>query len=722
MASSKVTTVIEHELGIPAKAPVVVSKALTPSRTFASCEKLSDATGYLLDIINADSVTPEMADQMMRETIHEWSEHVNPAFLQYRKSVADDFAALEWRDGKPGGCTLIDSRGKEYIDCLGGYGIFNVGRSHPVVVAAVQKQLAKQSLHSQELLDPLRAYAASVLVKTLPGDLKYAFFTNSGAESVEGALKFAMLSTGRRHFIGVIGAFHGKTVGALSGTSKAVFRKPFGNALLPFTHVPVNDIAALTRAFEASKFTGNEIAGFIVEPVLGEGGIHLCTDEYLRAARRLCDEYGARLIFDEVQSGMGRTGTWWACQHAGVAPDILASAKAMGGGVQAAGAVFGTEAVWAKYFENPFLFTTTFGGSPVAMAATIACVHVIETEGLLSNCTERGNQFLEGLRSLMARYPHIFVDVRGRGLMIGLQFPDDDIGYTFARGAFGKGVLLAGTLVNSRVIRVEPPMTITAEEVAVVLGRFEEVLEEMTAAMVAAGLTAIKVAGPSGISSGAGMGSVHASGGAGAVGSGSIVIGGTGAGAVHHEVLKVAPPPAAQAPASSTGGAAAAVSISTTQAAVATPAGGCGTTPVSVVLHGRPLSSTSDATGTGIIGALATPSSLTDEEETGRGHERSRFQSEASEIPMDAIPNIASATATGTGKARTLIGLQEDSGDATGSPLPVSLAGPTIRERSGSADTSDTEVSSVSTSSSEEDERRFDPRPTIEKATLPASS
>jgi len=154
-----------------------------------------------------------------------------------------------------------------------------------------------------------------------------------------------MASTGRRHFIGVLGAFHGKTIGALSATSKAVFRAPFGGALLPFTHVPVNDVEALTRAFESARFTGNEIAGCIIEPVLGEGGIWVCDDAFLTAARRLCDAHGAALIFDEVQSGMGRTGHMWACQHSGVAPDLMAIGKAFGGGVMPAAAAVGTAKV-----------------------------------------------------------------------------------------------------------------------------------------------------------------------------------------------------------------------------------------------------------------------------------------------------------------------------------------------------------------------------------------
>ena len=236
------------------------------------------------------------------------------------------------------------------------------GRSNPTVKAAVARQLQRMPLHSQELLDPLRAYCAALLARTLPGGLRYAFFTSSGAESVEHSLKFAMLATGRRHFIALLGAFHGKTIGALSGTSKAVFRAPFEPALLSFTHVPPNDIAALEAAFAAAAFTGSAVAGCLLEPVLGEGGIHVLSDAYLAAARRLCDAHGAQLVFDEVQCGMGRTGAMWACQHAGVAPDIMAIGKAFGGGVTAAGAVVATPQVWRKFIENPFLTTTTFGG------------------------------------------------------------------------------------------------------------------------------------------------------------------------------------------------------------------------------------------------------------------------------------------------------------------------------------------------------------------------
>jgi putrescine aminotransferase len=334
---------------------------------------------------------------------------------------------------------------------------------------------------AQELIDPLRAYCAALLAAHLPGELQYAFFTNSGTESVEACLKFAMLATGRRHFIGVIGAFHGKTLGSLGGTSKSVFRKPFANALLPFTHIPVNDVEALRRAFESARFTGNDIAGVLLEPVLGEGGIHVLSDAFLRAARALCDEHGAALIFDEVQSGMGRTGKMWACEWAGVAPDLMAIGKAFGGGVQAAGAAVGTARMWEKYLDNPFLFTTTFGGSPVAMAAAIATMHVLESEDLIAAAATKGQWLLEQLRLLGARFPRIIKEARGRGLMLGLEFHSDEIGYAFARGVFSRGILLSGTLVNSRVLRVEPPLTITQEQMEVVLERFADTLAAMLA-------------------------------------------------------------------------------------------------------------------------------------------------------------------------------------------------------------------------------------------------
>jgi len=457
-----------------------VKKYKTPFILTEKERSLDDEFRHVLGLIyKEDSLNEEEANYITTEVVEYWEENVNPGFLDYRKSVSDEHTAVEWIDGEEGGALFRGIGGKEYIDCLGGFGIYNCGHRHPKIVAAVRAQLRKQALHSQELLDPLRAYCAHLLAWLSPGDLQYCFFTNSGTESVEACLKMAMLSTGRTHFVAMIGAFHGKTIGSLAGTSKAAYRKPFQNALMDFTHLPLNDISALEAHFEGSDFTGHEIAGVIIEPIQGEGGINICSVEFLRAARRLCTQYGACLIFDEVQTGMGRTGKWWGCDHSGVAPDIMAVGKAFGGGIMPAGACIGTSKVWEKYNENPFIMTTTFGGNPLAMSAAIAAMHVIHSEGLVEQAKDKGEYFLYRLKRLQAQHPMIVKEARGLGLMLGLEFHSNDIGYRFSSGVFARGVIVSGTLVNARVIRIEPPLTITKQQIDHVLAIMKETLVEI---------------------------------------------------------------------------------------------------------------------------------------------------------------------------------------------------------------------------------------------------
>jgi putrescine aminotransferase len=234
---------------------------------------------------------------------------------------------------------------------------------------------------------------------------------------------------------------------------------------MDFVHLPLNDISALEAHFEGSDFTGHSIAGVILEPVQGEGGINITSVDYLRAARRLCTQYGACLIFDEVQTGMGRTGKMWGCDHARVVPDIMAVGKAFGGGVMPAGACIGSATVWAKFMENPFIMTTTFGGNPLAMAAAIATMEVIHNEGLVDQSRDKGEYFLSKLNELQQRFPNLVKEARGLGLMLGLEFFKNDDGYRFSAGCFNRGVLVSGTLVNARVVRIEPPLTISIEQI-----------------------------------------------------------------------------------------------------------------------------------------------------------------------------------------------------------------------------------------------------------------
>ncbi|WP_026678463.1 putrescine aminotransferase [Fictibacillus gelatini] len=443
-------------------------------------ENIQDYIKQVLHLIEKDEITKEDAQWITKETVDGFREHVNPGFLEYRKTVTEggQFAAVEWSDS---GAGFKDVNGKEYIDCLGGFGIYNVGHRNPKVVKAVTDQLKRQALHSQDLLDPLRAMLAKILGEITPGDLKYAFFTNSGTESVEAALKLAKMYSERTTFISTTKAFHGKSLGSLSGTAKGIFRKPFLPLIPGFRHVPFGDIDMMRKTFEVCALTGEDVAAVILEPIQGEGGIIIPPEGYLKQVRELCDEYGALLILDEVQTGMGRTGKMFAAELFDVVPDIICLAKAFGGGVMPAGAIVAREEVFKSWFENPFMHTTTFGGNPLACAAAIATIDVLLEEKLPERAAEVGEYFLNELKEAAKGHEDKVLEIRGQGLMIGIEFHKDEIGYEVSKGMFDNGVLVAGTLINSKTIRIEPALTISYEEVNTVVKTFKEVLKNVKA-------------------------------------------------------------------------------------------------------------------------------------------------------------------------------------------------------------------------------------------------
>lgn len=392
-------------------------------------------SAHALNLIEKRTLNHEEMKALNREVIDYFKEHVNPGFLEYRKSVTagGDYGAVEWQAGSLN--TLVDTQGQEFIDCLGGFGIFNVGHRNPVVVSAVQNQLAKQPLHSQELLDPLRAMLA----------------------------KAYQSPRGKFTFIATSGAFHGKSLGALSATAKSTFRRPFMPLLPGFRHVPFGNIDAMSMAFSEGKKTGDEIAAVILEPIQGEGGVILPPQGYLTEVRKLCDEFGALMILDEVQTGMGRTGKMFACEHENVQPDILCLAKALGGGVMPIGATIATEEVFSVLFDNPFLHTTTFGGNPLACAAALATINVLLEQNLPAQAEQKGDTLLDGFRQLAREYPNLVHEARGKGMLMAIEFVDNETGYRFASEMFRQRVLVAGTLNNAKTIRIEPPLTLTIE-------------------------------------------------------------------------------------------------------------------------------------------------------------------------------------------------------------------------------------------------------------------
>ncbi|HEX3670541.1 MAG TPA: putrescine aminotransferase [Candidatus Cybelea sp.] len=428
-------------------------------------QKVYEYTKNVLALIEKIEIAPDEAAWIARETVESFREHVNPGFLEYRKATdaRNASAVVEWADAGPN--SYRDLNGRTYLDCLGGFGIFNVGHRNPKVVKAVSDQLRRQPLHSQDLLDPLRAMLAKALAMLAPGDLEFRFFCNRGTEAVEGALKLARAyDPAKQTIVAATKGFHGKSYGSLSASAKAEFRRPFGPMLPNIEHVPFNDLLALRDMMTSCKAVGEDVGAVLLEPIQGEGGVNISDDDYLPGVRALCDEFGALFILDEVQTGMGRTGRMFCCEHYGVTPDLMCLAKAFGGGVGPAGAVVGRREVFSRLFDNPFLHTSTFGGNPLACAAALATINVLIEDRLPERAAVMGTRMLAGIREAIAGYEDVAVDARGKGLLMAIEFCDNATGFEFAKHMLDRSVLVSGTLVNARTIRIEPPLTITEEE------------------------------------------------------------------------------------------------------------------------------------------------------------------------------------------------------------------------------------------------------------------
>src|SRR5512136_1693104 len=325
-------------------------------------QSLDEALSYSrrwLDLIKSPVVNEAQGKQIIEESQYNFAEHFNRGWLDYRKSVteAGDWAATEWTGS---GAVFRDVLGREYLDCLGGYGMMDLGWSHPDVVAAVKAQLGRTPMPSQELIDPLRGVLARLLSEITPGDLKYSFFCASRTESIQGALKLAKMYTRKNGFIVAVKAFHGKTMGSLSMIGKSDYRQPPGTLYGgPVYHVPYGDADAVERQLDTCKRVGVDIAACLFEPIQGEAGALVPPDDFWPRLREVTKHYGVLLIADEVQTGLGRTGKLWGVDHWGVVPDIMALAKSLGGGVMPVSAFCGRPKVWQIMMEpNPFIHTT----------------------------------------------------------------------------------------------------------------------------------------------------------------------------------------------------------------------------------------------------------------------------------------------------------------------------------------------------------------------------
>jgi acetylornithine/LysW-gamma-L-lysine aminotransferase len=356
------------------------------------------------------------------------------------------------------GATVYDEAGREYIDCAAGIGVASVGHANPRVVAAITEQASQLITCPGIFNNNTRADLLELLVSVAPSSLTRAFLCNSGTEAVEAALKFARHSTGRSNIISTMRGYHGRTMGALAATHKKEYREPFQPLPGGFSYVPYNNADKLAGAMD------DQTAAVIVEVVQGEGGIRPATGEYLQRVRELCDEHGALLIVDEVQTGFCRTGRFFGCDHFNLQPDIMCIAKAMAGGVPM-GAVLASD----KVAPLRGLHGSTFGGNPLSCAAAIAAIGFMRDEGLAERAATLGSRFSERFN---AARPACVRDVRQLGLMIGIELKERVQPYIVA--LMDKGILALPA--GPTVLRLLPPLVISEEQIDRVADTLLEVL------------------------------------------------------------------------------------------------------------------------------------------------------------------------------------------------------------------------------------------------------
>ena len=391
------------------------------------------------------------------------------------------------------GMYVWDSKGNKYMDFLGGYGALNLGHNPPEVIEAIKKiwDLKTTNL-MQSGLSALQAGLGETLAAITPGELRHTFFASAGCEAVEGALKTARIASGKPLIISTEAAFHGKTFGALSASGREKYKEPFQPLLPGFEQIPYGDADVLEH-----KFKNKNVGAFICECIQGEGGVNIPPSGYLIRGRELCDKYGVLWIADEVQTGFGRTGEMFACMHEGVAPDIMALGKSIGGGVVPLAGFVSTPEVWSKAYgsmERVAYHTTTFGGMSIQCAASLAAIQSYIEKDLPQQAAHNGAYFLSRLKPLEEKHPMI-KEIRGKGLLIGIEFktPGGLINKVAKLaevaqeniGAMVSGVLLndhniitAYTLHNPTVLRLEPPLIATRDQLDEVVNALDETLSK----------------------------------------------------------------------------------------------------------------------------------------------------------------------------------------------------------------------------------------------------
>ena len=388
-------------------------------------------------------------------------------FARYLAQTSDSPIGLEISRAQ--GSWLYGADSRRYLDFISGIGVSALGHGHPAILRAIDEQ-ARRHLHVMvygEYVIEAQVKLAARLAEILPRDLSRIYFTNSGAEAIEASLKLARKHTRRAGFVAFDGAYHGDTMGALALMGNPAFRAPFEPPPFPVRHLPYNDEGALDRI-------DSTIAAVVIEPVQAEGGVHIPGARFMKALRERCDRAGALLIFDEVLTGFARTGKMFGLEHFGIRPDIVVLAKALGGGLPL-GAFCGHDDLIGELAHDPPLgHITTFGGHPLSCAAGLASLEIILSENLADRALKLGSGIIARLKNLDVGG---IADVRGLGLLSGIEFHEASIAHRFVAATLANGVVINWTLNAEKVVRLAPPLTIATDEIDFALDAMQAALD-----------------------------------------------------------------------------------------------------------------------------------------------------------------------------------------------------------------------------------------------------
>jgi len=408
------------------------------------------------------------SDTLDEALFESYGKLINPTYPGFLKRLGLNRVAV-----RAEGATITDSEGKTYIDCVAGYGLFNLGHNHPEIIQALKEQIDKKEPFTKPFITKVPVRLAEKLAEITPESLTCSFVCNSGSEAIDSAIKLARLYTGKKEIITAKNSFHGYTFGALSASGIPSFKRLFEPMVPGIMHVPFGDIATLEKALSPNT------AAILLEPMQHEAGILLPSEDYFHQVRDVCEKKNIIFILDEIKTGCGKTGRMFAFEHSRVVPDILVLGKSLGGGLMPIGALIAKKKLWRKFGLSFPMSASSFAGNTLTSCAALITIQLLQRESLIDDCEKKGRILLDHLKSAVEKYSGILKTVNGLGLLIGVESTQPKKTMQLAKEMIQQQVLTAPAFGNPSVLMIEPPLIISSDQIQKVLEAFENACKKL---------------------------------------------------------------------------------------------------------------------------------------------------------------------------------------------------------------------------------------------------